>query len=142
LRKSLEQAGYPLLTNNMAPQGVIEVYPHPALVEIANAPIRLPYKASKMASYWPTITDPKRRRLQLYEQWSEIVVLLEDEIAGVREALPTLELSASQKELKAYEDKLDAIICAWVAICALEGRAIPYGDEDSAIWIPKVTGTR
>jgi hypothetical protein len=67
LRKSLELAGYPLLTNNMALQGAIEVYPHPALVELAGAPIRLPYKASKMASYWPTITDPKRRCLRLYE---------------------------------------------------------------------------
>ena len=39
-------------------------------------------------------------------------------------------------EMKAFEDALDAIVCAWVAICVLEGRAEPYGDEESAIWIP------
>ena len=39
-------------------------------------------------------------------------------------------------ELKAYEDALDAIVCAWIAICALEARAVPFGDETSAIWIP------
>ena len=72
----------------------------------------------------------------MYRQWSEIVTLLEGKIAGVGAALPTLEMSASGVEVKAYEDALDAIICAWVAICVLEGRARPFGDENSAIWIP------
>jgi predicted RNase H-like nuclease len=34
LRESFHMAGYPLLTNTIAPPGVIEVYPHPALVEL------------------------------------------------------------------------------------------------------------
>ena len=42
--------------------------------------------------------------------------------------------------MKAYEDTLDAVICAWVAGCALEGRAKAFGDENSAIWIAS-TGT-
>jgi hypothetical protein len=50
--------------------------------------------------------------------------------------VPTPELTATRAELKAYEDKLDAVICAWVGICALEGRPTPFGDENSAIWIP------
>jgi predicted RNase H-like nuclease len=33
--ESFDLAGYPLLTNIMAPVGLIEVYPHPALVELA-----------------------------------------------------------------------------------------------------------
>jgi predicted RNase H-like nuclease len=36
----------------------------------------------------------------------------------------------------AYEDTLDTVVCAWIAVCALEGRAVPFGDESSAIWIP------
>jgi predicted RNase H-like nuclease len=135
LRASFDLAGYPLLTKTMEPAGVVEVYPHPALVELAGAPIRLPYKASKVRSYWPSAT-PSERRLRLYRQWSEIVTLLEGEIAGVGAALPRLEMSASGVVVKAYEDALDAIICAWVAICVLEGRARPFGDENSAIWIP------
>jgi predicted RNase H-like nuclease len=55
---------------------------------------------------------------------------------GVAAALPSLEINASGTEVKAYEDALDAIICARVAICAVEGRAKPFGDENSAIWIP------
>lgn len=51
-------------------------------------------------------------------------------------ALPRLEINASGTEVKAYEDALDAILCAWVATFALEGRATPFGDENSAIWIP------
>ena len=135
LRQSFDRAGYPLLTNMMAPVGLIEVYPHPALVELAGASIRLPYKASKVRSYWPAAT-PTERRVLLYRQWSEIVTLLERQVAGVAAALPSLEINASGTEVKAYEDALDAIICAWVAICALEGRAKPFGDENSAIWIP------
>jgi predicted RNase H-like nuclease len=42
------------------------------------------------------------------------------------------------RALKAYEDQLDAVVCAYVAIAALEGRAESYGDDVSAIWVPKV----
>ena len=122
LKQSYERAGYPLLTNMMAPVGLIEVYPHPALVELAGASIRLPYKASKVRSYWPVAT-PTERRVLLYRQWSEIVTRLEGQVAGVMAALPNLEINASGRDVKAYEDALDAIICAWVAICGLEGPA-------------------
>jgi predicted RNase H-like nuclease len=138
LRQSFERAGYPLLTNMMAPVGLIEVYPHPALVELAGASIRLPYKASQVRSYWPVAT-PTERRVLLYRQWSEIVTRLEGQVAGVVAALPNLEINASGRDVKAYEDALDAIICAWVAICGLEGRAAPFGDENSSIWIPTLS---
>lgn len=135
VRKSFDLAGYPLLTTIMAPIGLIEVYPHPALVELAGVSIRLPYKASRVRNYWPSAT-PAERRVRLFRQWSQIITLLEGEIAGVNAALPSPEISSSGVEIKAYEDALDAVICAWVAICALGGRASPFGDENSAIWIP------
>jgi predicted RNase H-like nuclease len=135
LRKSFENAGYPLLTEKVARPGLIEVYPHPALVELANAPERLPYKAAKLRKYWPSDTK-SHRRARLFSQWSVIVALLEAKIAGVMAMLPGLGIEATGIEVKAYEDALDAVICAWVAICALEERARPFGDADSAIWIP------
>ena len=61
---------------------------------------------------------------------------LEQEITGVRAALPLPAIVASGIDLKAFEDALDAVICAWVAISALEDWAKPYGDENSAIWVP------
>lgn len=141
LTKSFEQAGYPLQTEVPVRQpGLIEVYPHPALVELAGASERLPYKASKVTRYWPSLTRAERR-VRLYRQWSEIVALLEKEITGVAAALPKLATAASGIDVKAYEDALDAVICAWVAVCAVEGRAKPLGDENSAIWIPNFMGT-
>jgi predicted RNase H-like nuclease len=120
LRAGFQAANYPLLTGTVAPQGVIEVYPHPALVELANAAERLPYKASKVAKYWPSATPVHRRGL-LCQEWTRIVQLLENEIAGVAAALPIPTESASRLELKAFEDQLDAVVCAWL-------RSVPWMD--------------
>jgi predicted RNase H-like nuclease len=135
LREAFARRGYPLQAESIAGRGVIEVYPHPAIVELARDEQRLPYKASKVRSYWPSAT-PLQRRERLFEQWREIVALLEGEIEGVDSKLPAWDINATGTDVKAYEDKLDAVICAWVAICVLEGRAKPFGDEISAIWIP------
>ncbi len=139
LRRGFERKGYPLQTAIVAPAliapGLIEVYPHPALVELASASSRLPYKASKVRSYWPLDT-PNQRRVRLYRQWRKIETLLENEVAGVAETLQTFQINACRWHDKAYEDTLDAIICTWVAVCALEGRAKAFGDENSAIWVP------
>jgi predicted RNase H-like nuclease len=135
LRQGFEDVGYPLRTDSWSAPGIIEVYPHPALVELAGAAQRLPYKASKVRRYWPSATSLERRAL-LYQQWSAIVAMLDGEIAGVKSSMPALEISASGLEIKAYEDQLDAIVCAWVATRVLGGAAKSYGDKDSAIWIP------
>jgi predicted RNase H-like nuclease len=135
LKQAFEQVGYPLRTDSCSAPGIIEVYPHPALVELTAAAERLRYKASKVRSYWPSATSLERRAL-LYQEWSVIVALLDREIAGVKSSMPALEMTASGREIKAYEDQLDAIVCAWVATCVLDGRAKSYGDKQSAIWIP------
>ena len=140
LNQGFKREGYPLRTVAFQTPGLIEVYPHPALVELADAKERLPYKASKAGAYWPKL-KPSERRACLYQQWDKIVDLLEGKIAGVAAALPRLGVDASGVELKAYEDTLDAIVCAWVGICALEGRARPFGNENSAIWIPSPGAT-
>jgi predicted RNase H-like nuclease len=135
LTEGFAKAGYSLSTTVVSSPGVIEVYPHPALVELACASERLPYKVSKVRTYWPTAT-PLERRSRLFQQWNYITTLLESEVRGVAARLPIPDLSAKSSKLKAYEDALDAIVCAWIAVCALEGRATPFGDENSAIWIP------
>ncbi len=135
LRESFETLGYRLQTTTIASPGLIEVYPHPALVELTSAAERLPYKAAKSAKYWPTLSR-QDRRLHLLAQWRDIVASLDPVIAGVAAALPELDASATGAALKGYEDKLDAVVCAWVAIQALAGQAASYGDEQSAIWIP------
>jgi predicted RNase H-like nuclease len=74
----------------------------------------------------------------LIDIWSRIVLRLDAEIEGTAKALTLPTVGQRTAELKAFEDKLDAVVCAWVAICALEQRATPFGDEDAAIWIPTV----
>jgi predicted RNase H-like nuclease len=135
LTQGFDRAGYPLRTLEFSAPGLIEVYPHPALVELARASKRLPYKVSKIRKYWPDRTSDERRAL-LFREWSQILELLETQITGVSAALPALRPDASRAELKSYEDKLDAVICAWSGIRVLEGRATPFGDQNSTIWIP------
>jgi predicted RNase H-like nuclease len=36
-------------------KALVEVYPHPALIEILKAPRRLEYKATKAGKYWRTL---------------------------------------------------------------------------------------
>ena len=100
LARAFKREGYPLQTIAFKAPGLIEVYPHPALVELAGSKERLPYKASKVSKYWPKLT-PQERRKRLYQQWRDIIKLLEGEIADVEAALPRLESDASGAQLKA-----------------------------------------
>jgi predicted RNase H-like nuclease len=70
--KDFNLAGYPLLTRSTdeAP-GVVEVYPHPALIELMGAERRLPYKATKARAYWEWASPAQRRDL-LWREWSEL----------------------------------------------------------------------
>ncbi len=141
LTEGFGAAGYPLLTlANAEPPGLVEVYPHPALVEFARAPMRLKYKAAKGRTYWPGHTPTERRSLLLRE-WKRIVGVLDARLPGVEAALPMPDAAAGGVELKAYEDMLDAVVCVCVAINILEGEAMPYGDDVSAIWIPRPQGS-
>ena len=113
----------------------MEVYPHAALLRLTGDAVRLTYKAGKTTTYWPK-TPLDERRVRLGVVWRRIVAMLDAEIAGVAEALPPPSATMRGGALKDYEDRLDAVVCAYVAIAALRGKAQPYGDEGSAIWVP------
>jgi predicted RNase H-like nuclease len=131
----LEADGYPLATTLAEAPCVVEVYPHPALVELTGAAERVPYKAGKTGSYWRG-EAPATRRARLFAVWRSIVAALDREVAGTADTLPVPVEGASGAVLKSFEDRLDAVVCAWVGCLALEGRATPYGDDRSAIWLP------
>lgn len=140
MRAGFAAAGYPLRTGDATAGGLIEVYPHPALVVLAQAPRRLPYKAGNSAKYWPGEPVAVRRSL-LADQWRQIAALLATRLDGVAEHLPMLAEPATGIARKAHEDMLDAIVCAWVGVAALIGQADAYGDDRSAIWVPRERGT-
>lgn len=129
-------SGYPLRTALPVQGGLIEVYPHPALVELTNASERLKYKCGNVSKYWPARTPLERWQL-LREEWRLIVRFLDGLFYGTVSAkLPQLREEMTTRERKAFEDALDAVVCAWVGVCVLTGTAAAYGDDDSAIWIP------
>jgi predicted RNase H-like nuclease len=139
LRAGFEALDYPLCTAAPA-RGLIEVYPHPALIEFLKKDYRLAYKAAKARKYWPKLKSANERKAELNNVWQKIVEMLDEDIQGARTKLPPPAASEPGWRLKAYEDKLDAVICAAVAIACLNGEARAFGDEDAAIWVPAMVG--
>lgn len=135
LEAALAGAGYPLATTTLHPPCRIEIYPHPALIELMAAPYRLEYKAGKTGKYWPGLPLPERKA-RLFAVWAEIVAALDGVIAGSAAALVLPPPEARGATLKAFEDKLDAVVAAYAGAMALDGRAVAYGDALSAVWVP------
>ena len=116
----------------------IEVYPHPAIIELMGLDKRLTYKVAHQSRY---------ARATGGDGWALIVASLDrlraalaDTVQGVEAALPSA-AALPRRALKGLEDALDAVVCAWVGAEFLAGRALAYGDADSAIWIPAPTGS-
>jgi predicted RNase H-like nuclease len=139
----LDKQNYPLITGTPQERGAIEVYPHPALIELTKSEKRLPYKVDKIGRYWKDDTREERRK-NLFAQWQIILDILKLQIPNLDEqiSLPKSEIGSLSKikkwKLKAFEDQLDAVICAWVGVCFLDNQARAYGDETAAIWIPEL----
>ena len=86
LRADFEAFGLPVRIEPPA-LGVIEVYPHAALIEFMGEGERLPYKAGKTLTYWPSLSVAERQQ-KLRTVWARIVETLGRRIAGVASALP------------------------------------------------------
>jgi predicted RNase H-like nuclease len=91
---------------------------------------RLPYKVSKSNKYWPGQSVEKRIR-KLVRVWQDILGRL---VEHVRADLEFPKEPRSLAALKRYEDTLDALVCAWVGVEFLAGRARGMGDGVAAIW--------
>jgi predicted RNase H-like nuclease len=128
--RAMLSAGYNLATTQVLDgKSYIEVYPHTALLRIMKADYRVPYKAGNRSRYWPDLSTAARKEA-LLEQWKEIVAALEKKVGKID--IPIND----GVNLKAVEDAIDAIICAWVGYEYANGRAACLGDEDAAIWTP------
>ncbi|MBS1167020.1 MAG: hypothetical protein H6R00_3045 [Proteobacteria bacterium] len=134
LEAGLSAAGYPLATLDIRPPCRIEIYPHPALIELLGAAYRLPYKAGNTGKYWRALPLAERR-LRLYRVWATIVAALEGVLAGSSDFLALPPADARGRRLKVFEDRLDAVVATHVGTMALDGQARPYGDAASAVWV-------
>lgn len=137
--QQFSQLGFRLATAPMPEHPIlpalIEVYPHVALLTLCGDHMRLPYKASKTANYWPDTPIQERVEL-LLATWTRIRGCLSEAVLGVADALPLPPPGLTFSALKSYEDALDAAVCAWVGLRYARGCAQPFGDVTSAIWAP------
>jgi predicted RNase H-like nuclease len=136
--------GFPLATASK-PAGtcpaLIEVYPHPALIHLLGRNFRIPYKVAKTTRYWCDATL-QERIARLREQHTRILSALGERIVDLPLQLPGKAQIGSLTSLKAYEDTLDALVCAWVGIRYLQRDCRAFGDRNAAIWIPTHAGGR
>lgn len=135
LEAALDAAGYSLATLDIQLPCRIEIYPHPALIELLGATCRLPYKVGNTGKYWRGLPLAERR-LRLYDTWADIIAALESVLTGSSALLPLPPVDTRGRRLKSFEDRLDAVVAAYAGAMALDGRARPYGDAISAVWVP------
>lgn len=108
-----------------------------SLLRLLDANYRVAYKVARARKYWPTHSPTDRRAMLIAAcaAWRTIERALEDVLGPLPRSIELHE-RASTRTLKAYEDMLDGIVCAWTAALYLEARAMPLGDDDAAIWVP------
>jgi predicted RNase H-like nuclease len=124
-------------------RSLVEVYPHPALVRLCGEQERLKYKQSRIRSYWPDLTGRAERRAELMKVWKTIVAALDHHVQDTAEALVLPTQDSPAWALKAFEEMLDAVVCAWIGGCVLDKTAEVYGDGvESAIWVPEKLSSR
>ena len=136
MHRAFAERGFRLATTapRRGTRHLLEVYPHTAVMALTGSGYRVPYKLARARRYWPDAT-PRQRRERLLAEWRRILVTLRRVIAGIDLPLPA-DPPERASGMKRYEDALDALVCAWVGIEFLEGRAIAFGDATAAIWSP------
>jgi len=133
----LKEKGYHCKINTQdGDKTFAEVYPHTALLKLIRSSRRIPYKVGRSGKYWPDKSTLERKQ-GIVQQLNRIQDRLFEELKLTE---PKLLIHARLKgtELKVLEDRLDALICAWASYEILEGRFLPYGDAEAAIWNPDV----
>ena len=138
---ALQKRGYLFAGADVSPGQkpvFLETYPHPAIIELLNLPYRLEYKVSKRGKYWREETPLKRWEL-LLDSFKKLWMGLEEHLTDLESVLPKPVVLSQAKyyvaPYKGYEDALDALVCAWVALQFFKENCNAYGDETSCIWI-------
>lgn len=135
LSNYIYQQGFSHLDVGKTGQWQIEVYPHPAIIEIFELKERLLYKKGKVA-------EKKQGQVKL----SSLIQSLKNSKILSLEINPQLApllstsviLSNVGKKIKQHEDALDSIICAYIgALFAIACKSTVYGDTDNGyIYVP------
>lgn len=114
---------------------ILEVYPHPALIDLLRLDYRLTYKAGNTSRFWPDLSI-EQRKINLLSIYNEILTALSEKIKGIPLVLPDDLIERPFAHFKRFEDSLDALICGWVGMKYFAKEAKAYGDDTGAIWVP------
>lgn len=139
LHQGFKTARYRLATApGLAPAAaLLEVYPHVAMLGLMASAERVPYKAFNTKTYWPQLPAAARRR-RLVEEWRTILNQLGQHADAIDVPLPQNPEKWKFLRLKRFEDAIDALVCAWMAVQYLNGSARRMGANSlAAIWIPQ-----
>ena len=137
LFSQLTGAGYKHATTTIQNKSFIEIYPHPAIIELLDLDYRLPYKVANAKKYWPDVSLEERRRM-IIENLNQLRDFAAASIDDIDRHVPNIKTSDHSTDLKGFEDALDAIYSALVGCYYLAGKARALGDQDSAIWVPTI----
>ena len=105
----------------------IEVFPHPATINLFGLEKILKYKKGKLS-------DRQQELAKLRNYIIKFLPQLEPALSLSLSAIPAIDRSFTGKELKAIEDMLDSLICAYVAAHWWywgEAKNLVLGDLDS-----------
>jgi predicted RNase H-like nuclease len=115
----------------------IEVYPHPAIIELFNLDYRLAYKKGKVAERKAGQLLLANYLKSLGEQLPFTLRLDDDLPVALTEAAIN---DFRGEQLKQNEDKLDAIICLVIAVLHHLNQTIVVGaEQDGYIVLPSIT---
>jgi predicted RNase H-like nuclease len=111
LLSSLDIRHDPIIVPRHATRQAFEAYPHPAMVTLFGLDRILKYKAR------PTISRAQRLgEFQRYQRHLRNLRKAEPRVVLPRALLSETHLAKRGRTLKAYEDQLDAVFCAYIAL--------------------------
>lgn len=114
---SLEKQGFahaPAIAPKQSGRFQIEVYPHPATVHLFNLNRILKYKKGKLAQRHSELTKLRQYILEILPTLEPNLKLSNSPVNLICDLFPT-EIPTTGVALKVVEDKLDSLICAYVA---------------------------
>jgi hypothetical protein len=100
-----------------------------------NAEYRLEYKVGKTSRYWPELSISERKQ-KLFYIYKNILAVLGQVIQDIELDISESLIEQPFSHFKRYEDAIDALVCGWVGMQYLAGKASAHGDDTGAIWVP------
>ncbi len=113
---ALQQRGFShasTITSGIAVRQVIEVFPHPAMIALFGLDRTLKYKARANRSL-----ELRLRAWQHYQQHLLALTTADPQLQGHAEFVQQDVARLRGRALKAYEDQVDALFCAYIALYA------------------------